>query len=264
MTRTQGSARERARLLGVARSTLWYKKRQPEKDWKLKVQIEEVLREHPSYGSPRIALALRRNKKPVERVMKLFGIKAYRRRARRWKKPRKLAAVYPNLLMHSMPAYPHHAWAADFTHVLWREKDIRIATTMDVYTRRIVGLAIGTRGGTALVTAALGNALLNNPRPELFHSDNGVEYEARSFRAFLAEFGIMISRSKKGCPWENGYQESFYDKFKIDFGDPNRYGTLGELVAAVYEAVHRYNTLRIHSALRMPPAEFAARARVML
>ncbi len=105
----QGSARERAKLLGVARSTLWYRKKQPEKDWALKVQIEEVLREHPSYGSPRVALALRRNHKPVERVMRLFGIKAYRRRARRWKKPRKLAAVYPNLLMQIVPAYPGHA-----------------------------------------------------------------------------------------------------------------------------------------------------------
>ncbi len=264
MTIIQGSARERAKLLGVSRSTLWYQKKQPEKDWALKVRIEEMLREHPSYGSPRIALALGRNKKPVERVMRLFGIKAYRRRARRWKKPRKLAAVYPNILMQAVPSFPHHAWVADFTHILWREKDVRIATTMDVYTRRIVGLAVGTRGGTALVTAALGNALLQNPRPVLFHSDNGVEYEARSFRALLDEFGIRISRSKKGCPWENGYQESFYDKFKIDLGDPNRFATLGELVAEIYATVHAYNTTRIHSALRMPPAEFAVRAHAML
>ncbi len=74
MTALQGSARERARLLGISRSTLWYQRKQPEKDWALKVKIEEVLREHPSYGSPRIALALGRNKKPVERVMRLFGI----------------------------------------------------------------------------------------------------------------------------------------------------------------------------------------------
>lgn len=264
MTLAQGSARERARLLGVARSTLWYKKKQPEKDWRLKIRIEEVLREFPSYGFRRVARHLKENKKKVQRVMRLFGIKAYRRRARRWKKPRKLAAVYPNLLMQIIPAYPGHAWVADFTHLAWKDKDIRIATTMDVYTRRIVGLAIGTRGGTALVTAALGNALVHHPRPLFFHSDNGVEYEARSFRAFLEDFGIAISRSKKGCPWENGYQESFYDKFKIDFGDPGRYDTLGELVAAVYEAVYRYNTLRIHSALRMPPAKFAARTHAML
>lgn len=248
-----------ARQLGVSRRSLYHEARMPAKDWVLKVQIEETLREFPGYGHRRLALHLRINKKRVLRVMKLFGIKPYRRRVRRWKKPRKLAAVYPNLLMQIVPSYPHQVWVADFTHLSWKDKDIRIATTMDVFTRRVVGLAIGTRGGTALVTTALGTALLAFPRPSFFHSDNGVEYEARSFRAFLERTGILISRSKKGCPWENGYQESFYDKFKVDLGDPNRFETLGELVAAVYEAIHWYNTSRIHSALRMPPAEFAAR-----
>lgn len=254
-----GSARERAKLLGVARSSLWYRKKLPEKDWALKVRIEETLRAFPSYGYRRVALHLTENKKKIQRVMRLFGIKAYRRRTRRWKKARKEAVEYPNLLMRMVPAYPHHAWVADFTHLAWHDRDIRVATTMDVYTRTIVGIAVGTRGGTVLVTAALGNALLMHQRPLLFHSDNGVEYNARSFGALLERVGISISRSKKGCPWENGSQESFYDKFKVDLGDPNRFDTLGELVAVLYETIHRYNTVRIHSALRMSPRQFAER-----
>ena len=75
----------RARELGISRSNLYYKQKKPEEDWKLKCKIEEVLREHPSYGSPRISIALKRNHKPIERVMKLFGIKAYRRRGKKWK-----------------------------------------------------------------------------------------------------------------------------------------------------------------------------------
>jgi putative transposase len=179
---------------------LWYRQKRPEKDWALKVQIEETLHAVPGYGYRRVALHLKENKKKVQRVMRLFGIKAYRRRARRWKKPRKQANVYPNLLMQIVPAYPHHAWVADFTHLAWKGKDIRIATTMDVYTRIVLGIAIGTRGGTVLVTAALGNALLAHPRPILFHSDNGVEYGARSFRALLERSGIHISRSRPGGP----------------------------------------------------------------
>ena len=251
-------SREKARLLGVARSSLWYRQKKPDKDWALKVRIEETLRAFPGYGYRRVALHLKENKKKVQRVMRLFGIKAYRRRARRWKKPRKQAEKYPNLLMQVVPVYPHQAWVADFTHLAWKDKDIRIATTMDVYTRTIVGMAVGTRGGTVLVTAALGNALLAHPRPVLFHSDNGVEYGAKSFRAFLERAGIHISRSKPGCPWENGYQESFYGKFKAEFGDPERFATLGELSAEIYRAVHQYNVERIHSALRMSPRDFAA------
>lgn len=252
-------SRAKARLLGISRSSLWYQKKQPAKDWALKVRIEEVLREFPGYGYRRVALHLNENKKRVQRVMRLFGIKAYRRRGRRWKRPRKQAVSYPNLLMRLVPAYPHQVWVADFTHLYWQERDIRIATTMDVYTRDIVGVAISTAGGTSIVTAAFANALLAHPRPQVFHSDNGVEYNAHSFRALLESIGTAISRSKPGCPWENGYQESFYGKFKTEFGDPNRFKTLGELVAELYLAVHRYNTLRIHSSLRMSPRQFAER-----
>jgi transposase InsO family protein len=57
--------------------------------------------------------------------------------------------------------------------------------------------------------------------------------------------------------WENGYEESFSGKFKVDLGDPARFASLGELTAAIYETIYCYNTERIHSALRMPPAQFA-------
>ena len=65
--------------------------------------------------------------------------------------------------------------------------------------------------------------------------------------------------SQKGCPWENGYQESFYDKFKVDLGDPNRFNHLGELVWAIYKTIYDYNNTRIQTTLKMPPAEFAKR-----
>ena len=57
--------------------------------------------------------------------------------------------------------------------------------------------------------------------------------------------------------WENGYQESFYDKFKVDLGDPNRFNTLGELVTEIYRTIWAYNHTRIHSMLNMPPVVFA-------
>ncbi len=109
----------------------------------------------------------------------------------------------------------------------------------------------------ALVIQAFGNAVLTNSRPAIFHSDNGSEYHAKSFRAILVNLGVAISRSRPGCPWENGYQESFYNQFKVDLGDPNRFATLGEFVAEIYRTIHIYNTVRIHSALRMSPQQFA-------
>ena len=247
----------RARELGVSRGTIYYQPKMPEKDWRLKCQIEEVLRKHPSYGSPRIALELKRNHKPIERVMKIFGIKAYRRRGKSWKKARKIKIIYPNLLLKEYPSYPNHIWVSDFTHIPFQGKTVYLATVMDLFTRRIVGLSVYTTHAVQLVLSAFMNALHNNPRPAIFHSDNGSEYNSEIFIEALETVGISISRSAPGCPWENGYQESFYDKFKIDLGDPSRFKTLGELVYEIYQTIWQYNNERIHTALKMPPQEFA-------
>ena len=136
-------------------------------------------------------------------------------------------------------AYANHIWAADFTEFVQHGKKVYVATVIDLYTRRILGIQVTVRKGAALTIQALSNALLHHPRPDLFHSDNGREYDAMAFTEILDGCGIVISRSRPGCPWENGYQESFYDKFKVDLGDPNRFKTLGELVAEIYRTLWR-------------------------
>jgi putative transposase len=251
------TAATRAKSLGVSEATLYYKRKMPTKDAALRRDIERVLREHPSYGHKRIALRLCANKKRVRRVMKLFGIRPYRRRGRKWRRVKPQDEHYPNLLQLVTPTYEGCVWAADFTHLAYKGRDACVATVLDLYSRKVVGVSIATTHTTPLIVQAFGNALLTNGRPAIFHSDNGSEYHAKSFRTMLANLGIAISRSKKGCPWENGYQESFYNQFKVDLGDPNRFTSLGELVAVIYDAIYRYNTVRIHTALRMSPVQFA-------
>ena len=245
-----------ARAMNVSRASLYYRPKRPEKDWALKVRIEETLRERPSYGSRRLSQALHMGRERVRRVMKLYGIKPYRRHGKKYRK-RKLKRVYPNLLMQVMPSYPNHIWATDFTEFIFHGTKVYFSTILDLFTRQAVGVHVATRKGATLSVATLGNALLRYPAPAILHSDNGKEYEARIFIETVEAHGTAISRSAPGCPWENGYQESFYDKFKIDFGDPNRFDTLGELVAAIYRMAWEYNHERIHSALKMPPAKFA-------
>lgn len=246
-----------ARSLGIARSTLYYVSRLDKKDWATKARMEATLREHPSYGSRRLSQELCIGREQARRVMHKFGIKPYRRRGRKWKKKKGISVRYANLLTTTAPSYPHHVWAADFTEVWWKNRWVYIATVIDLFTRQIAGVAVSLRKGTPLTVQALWAALLHYQHPAIFHSDNGKEYDAKAFIAVLEDLGISISRSHPGCPWENGYQESFYGKFKLDLGDPNRFKTLGELVAEIYRTIWVYNHARIHSALRMPPHVFA-------
>lgn len=243
---------------GLSRSALYYRPKQPTKDWSLKCRIEETLHKHPSYGHKRLAMKLGRNRKAILRAMKLFGLHPYRRRG---KKPFKInkpsGCSYPNLLLANYPSCENHIWAADFTYVPFQSKFVYLATVMDLFTRKIVGYAVLTNHGASLVINALLSALLFAPRPMIFHSDNGSEYDAEDFVVLLANVGALISRSRPGSPWENGYQESFYSQFKVDLGDPNRFETLGELVYEIYRLIWSYNHERIHSALKMAPVQFA-------
>ena len=247
----------RARELGISRSTLYYKPRKPDKDWVLKCKIEGVLRIHHSYGSRRIAIHLSMNRKPIKRVMNIFGIKAYRRRGLKWKKTKNIKVIYPNLLLSTFPMYPNHIWVTDFTYIPFQGKTVYVATVIDLFTRKVVGLSVYTTHAVQLVLSAFLSAIHHNSRPLIFHSDNGSEYNADVFIGALQTVGIQISRSAPGCPWENGYQESFYSQFKVDLGDPSRFKNVGELVFAIYQTIYTYNNTRIHSALKMSPVQFA-------
>jgi len=247
-----------ASQVAMSRSMLYYAHKQQNRDWHTKCLIEGALREFPSYGHKRLALHLGINRKRVLRAMKLFGIKPYRRRGTKPKKAEGITKVhYPNLLLLQVPLRPGQIWAADFTYLKFEGRFLYVATGLDLYTREIVGWSISTSHTTMLVINALLAALRHRGRSETFHSDNGSEYNAKDFTSVLTLIGTHVSRSKPGCPWENGYQESFYAQFKVDLGDPSRFASRGELVYEIHQTIYHYNTCRIHSALRMAPLQFA-------
>lgn len=103
------------------------------------------------------------------------------------------------------------------------------------------------------------DALVNErlQKPTYIHSDQGVEYTNTSYVDLVQSFGVTISMSTKASPWENGYQESFFNNFKTDLGlEFDRFEDIGQFAEAVYQTIHKYNTTRIHSVLKMPPTTF--------
>lgn len=242
---------------GFSRSSLYYKKILPFGDWQLKIKIEEALHKEPSYGHKRLANHLGVGKAKVLRVMKIYGIKPYRRRrAKKWKKAGKPMIIYPNLLLKVFPAEVNHIWVSDFTRIAYRGKIVYLATIMDIFNREIVGFSVMLSHGISLVINALLSALNQRPPPEILHSDQGSEYTSKDYIDLVELFNIKISMSRKASPWENGYQESFYNQFKVDLGDPNRFDSLGELIYAIYNQINHYNTQRIHTVLKTSPRNY--------
>lgn len=251
-----------ARILGVSRSSLYYGRKRPEKDWSLKIRIEEVLHDNPSYGSRRIADELGMNRKRIQRVMQLYGLYPYRRRPKRKKNKRQTPDLpYENLLLKvPFPSTPHHIWISDFTEMTFRGRKLFFATVMDLFTRQIAGWHVLLKHTTELVLTALKDALATTGSvPVILHSDRGAEYTSKRYLSFVEDLRIRISMSRPASPQENGYQEAFYSQFKLDFGHPDRFDSLGELIAAIAEQIRYYQHDRIHSSLKMPPAMFAQR-----
>lgn len=251
-----------ARELGIARSTLYYTPKIPEKDLALKAQIETVWETHPAYGRVRLAIELRVNHKRIQRVMQLFEMKVPLT-TKTPKKPddqNQLPAPYPNLVKQLKPTAPGQIWAGDFTYIPLHGKFLYLATVMDIFTREILGWEVLTVHTVTLIRGAFLDAKARAGYIPLYHhSDQGSEYKALSYLKEVEGLGIQVSMSKKASPWENGYQESFYGKFKLELGSIQHCRTVGEAVAKIHTQIAYYNTKRIHTALKMQPQIFRER-----
>ena len=255
-----------ARKLGVSRSSLYYQAKLPDKDELLRLQIEQVMEAHPSYGHRRVADALRISKKRALRVMKKFNLKP----ARRCRAPRKQLdentepTKYPDITKCWSPVVPDMLWTGDFTFIPFQGQYIYLAVVQDRYTAFIHGARVMTNHHRELVLGAMTDALKRATcAPEWFHSDQGSEYTSTEFSDLLLANKIKFSNSPKSSPWRNGAQESFFGRFKIEFGNPACYDSLPELMQAIYRYIHYYNFDRIHTRLRTTPAEFRQNGKIL-
>lgn len=251
---------EVARKLGISRSMLYYRHKRPLIDEEIKHQIEAVLTEHKAYGHKRIAPELRLNKKRILRVMKKFNIKPYRPHGKKPNKkedeskaPENEINVYKLLC----PICPNVVWVSDFTYIKFQGRFIYVATIMDMYTREIIGIAISRFHNQNLVMEAFMDAeKKTGTHPQYLHSDQGSEYTSNEYKTYVKNKQIIISFADKASPWQNGFQESFYGKFKVDLGHMEQFQSLGELIEAIYQTIHYYNNRRRHTSLNTNPVQF--------
>lgn len=190
--------------------------------------------------------------------MRKFGIKPPRRKVTHFCTQSIKHRKYPNLIKDLAITYEHQLWCSDTSEFNFHGEKWYIVTIIDIFTRQVVGVAIGKHHNSELVMEALEMAIaITHTHATIFHSDQGTEFMAELCTNLLEDLGTKISASDKSSPWQNGYQESFFGRFKDEVGDINRFETAGELIEELYHHIHYYNTKRIHTALKMPPAVYA-------
>lgn len=251
---------ELAKKLGVSRASLYYKPKKPPFDEEDKNKIVSVMAQHPAYGARRVAWALGMNRKKTKRLMRLHGLKPKLRRGFRYIKLDDLGrpeTKVENILKIICPIRANVVWAGDFTYIWFIDRFWYVATVIDVYTREIVGWHIANHHTTSLIIDVFQDAARRTgTAPTYFHSDQGSEYVSGAYESLLQSYGTTPSHSRKGSPWQNGYQESFYNNFKLELGDVRRFNHVGELIEGLHQQILYYNNERIHSAHRMPPVTF--------
>ncbi len=252
---------EIAKKLGISRQSLYYQKKRPEIDEEIRRQIEAVLAEHKAYGHKRIAPELKLNKKRIRRVMKKFNIKPYRLHGKKpdKKEDKGKAVEKDSVNMYTLlcPIAPNVIWVSDFTYIKYQGRFIYVATIMDMYTREIIGIAISRFHNQNLVMEAFMDAeKKTKTHPQYLHSDQGSEYTSDDYKTYVTSKEITISFADKASPWQNGFQESFYGKFKVDLGHMEQFESLGELIEAIYQTMYYYNNKRRHTSINMSPVQF--------
>ena len=157
---------------------------------------------------------------------------------------------------------------SDITYIWTDEGWLFLATTMDLYSRKIVGWAMADHMRAELVIDALRMAIkARTPGPGLVHhSDRGSQYASRKFRALLDEHEMLASMSRKGDCWDNAVMESFYRTLKVERVHRERYEDRHQAKSAVFEFIETfYNTVRSHSTLGYSsPAEYEQRNRTSI
>jgi putative transposase len=250
------------RVLHYARSGYYYRPRSPDEAM-LQAAIERLAEAWPTYGYRRITALLHReqgqvNRKRVARLMREMGLQ----RQCPARRPRTTDSAHPyprysNLVQSLQITHPDHVWVGDITYVRLQEEFVYLAVLLDVYTRAIRGWHLSRHLDQSLTLAALRRALVQH-RPEIHHSDQGVQYAATTYIQTLQALGVQISMAAIGEPTENGYAERLMRTIKeeevrlhdyVDFHDA--YQHLGRFLDDVYQQK------RIHSALGyLTPAEF--------
>ncbi len=271
--RAHYSVRRLCRSLGVAPSGYYAWRQRPPShralaNQALLVQIRAIHAEtHQRYGSPRMHAELRARgvvctRKRVERLMRLHHLRAHHQRRYHGTTradPRVPAA--PNRLAQAFVATaPNQKWLTDVTGIPTGEGWLYLAAVLDLYSRRVIGWALGAQNDTPLVRRALELAM-GRRQPAagtLHHSDRGAPYTSAAYQRILQERHLQVSMSGTGNCYDNAPMESFFATLKTELIHHRRYRTRAEARRDIIDYVEGfYNARRRHSALGYrSPLEF--------
>jgi putative transposase len=247
------SIRRQCELLGLNRSTLYYRGvGESEENLRLMRLIDEQYLRTPFYGSRRMALWLQSqdqavNRKRVQRLMRKMGLEAV------YPKPRisqggSQHRVYPYLLRNLKIVRPNQVWSTDITYIPMAQGFMYLVAILDWYSRFVVSWRLSNSLEGGFCVEALEEAL-SWQRPEIFNSDQGVQFTSHAFTSVLEDTGVAISMDGRGRVFDNIFVERLWRTVKYEDIYLKDYESVPALRCGLTEYLDFYCHERPHQSL---------------
>jgi putative transposase len=245
--------RRQCELLGLNRSSLYYEPAAETQDnLRLMRLLDEEYTAHPFLGSRRLTAWLNNqgeevNRKRVQRLLRLMGLEAI------YPKPRLSVAgqghrVYPYLLRGVEVTRPDQVWSTDITYIPMAKGFMYLAAIIDWYSRYVVAWRLSNTLDGSFCLEMLEEAL-GRGQPEVFNTDQGVQFTALAFTGRLEKAGVAVSMDGKGRCLDNIFVERLWRSVKYEDVYVRCYETVPELERGLGLYFGYYNDERLHQSL---------------
>jgi len=260
MTQAGLSERAASRLSPWSRQVALYEAKLIVSDAELLEQMKLMSLMHPRFGYRRIAIMLNESIKRVRRLWHKHGFKLDEgrpkcRRSRTDKDERPHQAEHID-----------HVWTYDIIEDRLAEgSKFRMLCVLDEFTRECLAIYVARTICAADVIQTLQTIMdKHRRRPEFIRSDNGGQFAANDVMTWLSVRRVGPAFIDPGCPWQNGFVESFHGKFRDECLNREWFKSIKEAAVVIEQWRQFYNAKRPHSSLGyMTPLAFAARHTAM-
>jgi putative transposase len=231
------SVRRQCDVLGLSRSSYYYEPgAETKENLALMAAIDREYTAHPFLGSRRMAKFLESrgqavNRKRVQRLMRLMGLEAV------YPKPKLSAGgtghkVYPYLLRNVAINRVDQVWSTDITYVPMPAGFMYLTAVIDWYSRYVISWRLSNTLDVDFCLEALDEAL-NCGCPEVFNTDQGVQFTSTAYTTRLEAAGAKVSMDGKGRCLDNVFVERLWRTVKYEEIYLYRHETVPELQASL-------------------------------